>query len=75
MSTQTQSLLNDPLVSTQQLGRLIDTKPRTIERWRLLGTGPSFIRVNSRLVRYRLSEIESWLRASRAGREGQERAA
>jgi predicted DNA-binding transcriptional regulator AlpA len=59
----TPTLLQDPLLSTQQLSRVIDVKPRTLERWRLLRKGPDFVRINTRLVRYPLSEVESWLRA------------
>jgi predicted DNA-binding transcriptional regulator AlpA len=40
---------------------MTNIKPRTIERWRLLGQGPGFIRVGGKLVRYRVSAIEAWL--------------
>lgn len=56
-----QTILNDPLVSTQEFSRMTNIKPRTIERWRLLGQGPGYIRVGGKLVRYRISAIEAWL--------------
>jgi predicted DNA-binding transcriptional regulator AlpA len=56
-----QTIANDPLVSTQEFARLTSIKPRTIERWRLLGQGPAHIRVGGKLVRYRVSAIEAWL--------------
>jgi len=33
---------------------------RTLQRWRLEGGGPRFVRVG-RLVRYRRSELDAWL--------------
>jgi predicted DNA-binding transcriptional regulator AlpA len=58
-----QTILNDPLVSTQELERMTGIKRRTYERWRLLGQGgPQFIHVGGgKLVRYRVSAIEAWL--------------
>lgn len=61
-STPSQTLLTDPLLSTKQLSKLLDTPRRTLEAWRFRGQGPNFLRVNSRLVRYRASDVESWLR-------------
>jgi hypothetical protein len=59
------SLLSDPLLSTGQLSKLTGTPARTYERWRLEGKGPDWVRLNGesgRLVRYRLSDVERWLR-------------
>ena len=33
---------------------------RTLQTWRLLGRGPSYIKVG-RAVRYRLADVEDWL--------------
>ena len=64
------SLLNDPLLSTREVSRVTNIKERTLERYRLLGKGPKFVRISGsgtqpRLVRYHLSSIESWIRGER----------
>ena len=57
------TIVEDPLLSTQEFAKLASIKCRTLERWRLLGQGPAFIRVGGkRLVRYRVSSIDSFLR-------------
>lgn len=56
------SIISDPLLSTTELHARTGVKPRTWERWRLEGKGPQFVRVGDRLVRYRLSAVEAWLR-------------
>ena len=74
MSIQTpqQTIVTDPLLSTQEFAKLASIKCRTLERWRLLDSaamergqpvqGPRFIRVGGkRLVRYRVSECDRWI--------------
>ena len=36
--------------------------PRTLQRWRVTGDGPAFVRAGKRRVLYRVADIESWLR-------------
>jgi len=36
--------------------------PRTLERWRWLGTGPTFLKVGGRVI-YRLEDVEAYERA------------
>lgn len=59
------TLLNDSLLTTPDVERVTKIKRRTLERYRLLGQGPRFIRVgggvHARLVRYRLSDVEAWI--------------
>lgn len=38
-------------------------KPRTAQRWRCSGQGPSFVRLGPRRVVYRLSDCEAWAAA------------
>lgn len=35
--------------------------PRTMQRWRLEGVGPAFVKIGPRLVRYRRSELDAFL--------------
>lgn len=59
----------DPLMDETQAGHYLGGErsplsPRTLQRWRLEGFGPSFVSVG-RLIRYRRSSLDLWL----AGRE------
>lgn len=42
-----------------QLARRWSLSPRTLERWRFHGTGPSYLKVGARVV-YRLSDVEAY---------------
>ncbi len=33
---------------------------RSLQRWRVTGQGPAFVRFGPRRVRYRLDDIEAW---------------
>jgi predicted DNA-binding transcriptional regulator AlpA len=36
---------------------------RTLQRWRILGEGPPFVRMGLRKVAYRVSDCEAWAKA------------
>lgn len=38
-----------------------------VRRWRVLKTGPRFIKVGGALVRYRLEDVEAYLESCRSG--------
>ena len=48
------------LLSTAQLADELSISRRTLEAWRLSGTGPRFVKIG-RLVRYRRATIDAWL--------------
>ncbi len=52
------------LLTQQRLSDLIDVSGRTLERWRVEGSGPVFCRAG-RKVLYRLEDVDAWLIASR----------
>lgn len=56
-------LVHEPirLVDTKTAAEIIGIQPRTLEGYRFRGGGPIFVRVSPRCVRYRLSDIQSWL--------------
>ncbi len=53
----------DPLLDQKQAAQLLGLSVRTLERHRLEGTGPTFVRLG-RLVRYRAADIAAWVEAS-----------
>lgn len=48
------------------LGRRWDLSPRTLEKWRSLGTGPAYIKVGGR-VRYLLEDVLAYEAERRRG--------
>jgi predicted DNA-binding transcriptional regulator AlpA len=49
-----------PLLDSRSAARLVGVSVRTLERYRLAGTGPRFSKLG-RLVRYRSSDLETWV--------------
>ena len=52
------------LLTQKRLSELIDVSERTLERWRVEGSGPVFCRAG-RKVLYRQKDIDNWLEATR----------
>jgi phage terminase Nu1 subunit (DNA packaging protein) len=50
----------DSLLTQQDLAEVLGVSIRTIETWRRDGSGPSYFRLNGRLVRYRLGTVLEW---------------
>ncbi|MXO85229.1 DNA-binding protein [Altererythrobacter aurantiacus] len=51
---------DDKLLTTEQLASLRNVPPSRIEKERLKGEGPAFIK-DGHLVRYRLGDYRSWI--------------
>lgn len=47
----------DPLLTPQVLAERLAVSVKTLERWRLQGEGPPFVRVSRKVIRYRSSDI------------------
>ena len=61
------------LLSQRQVAVRLGASARTIEGWRARGVGPPFLRLSTRAVRYRSSDLEQWLDQRRvAGNPGLE---
>jgi predicted DNA-binding transcriptional regulator AlpA len=52
---------DDTLLSQKRVATMLSVTPRAVEAWRIRGEGPSFIRISSRCIRYRRSDVEAWL--------------
>jgi hypothetical protein len=48
------------LLTVQEVATLLRCSVSSLNKWRLFGNGPTFIKVGSR-VRYRLSDIALWV--------------
>ena len=50
---------NERYLDTRETARAVGVSERTVEGWRLRGTGPLYIRSGHRVL-YALSEIQRW---------------
>jgi DNA-binding transcriptional MerR regulator len=48
------------LLTTETLAEQISISPRTLERWRLTGCGPPFMKAGRRVL-YSSQNVEEWL--------------
>lgn len=51
----------DKLLNTREAAALIGFKPNTLERMRLYGTGPRFVRLGARAIKYKAGEVLAWI--------------
>ncbi len=54
------------LLDTTQVSRLLNLRAATVKKWRVLGTGPKFVRVGKRAVRYQLADVKRFIADSTA---------
>lgn len=57
----------DHLMDTPTLAAYLDVEAETVKEWRRRREGPPYIRINGRLVRYRLSAVDEWLESQTEG--------
>lgn len=50
-------------LTTRQLAERLGIHPMSVNRFRMHGQGPVFIRVGTRSVRYSLAAVEAWEKA------------
>jgi hypothetical protein len=50
----------DIFLSEARAAELLSINPRTLQQWRLRGTGPKFVRISSRCIRYRYRDLMVW---------------
>jgi len=51
-----------PLLTCQEAGEFLGVPAGTLAQWRSQRRGPQYIKLEGRLVRYRLGDLESYLR-------------
>lgn len=57
--------LFDDLLDTQTLARKLGVRTNTLEKWRVRGDGPSYLRLGRRIA-YDIRDVEAWLNTRRA---------
>jgi excisionase family DNA binding protein len=51
----------DSLMTTEAAAAELAVKPSTLARWRRQGRGPRYVRIGSKVVRYRAADVNRWL--------------
>jgi len=49
-----------PLLTTRQAASFLNLSHRTLEKWRVTGSGPRYFKVGAQ-VRYERAELDRWL--------------
>lgn len=62
------------LVGEIVAARMLDAKPSTIQKWRVKGVGPRWVRVG-RLVKYDVEDLKSWAESHKVNSTSEARAA
>jgi hypothetical protein len=50
-------------LSPTQAAELLSVSPRTLEKWRTSGTGPRYIALTKRTIRYSLDALDTFVQA------------
>ena len=53
--------VDEALLTQEEAAQYLHIEPRTLEAWRQRRIGPQFLTYSKRCVRYRLSDLRSWL--------------
>ena len=51
----------EDLLDPRDVSRILGISEASLTQMRYRGTGPAFLKVNARTVRYRRTDVESWL--------------
>lgn len=55
------SLAQNKFMNEKETALMLGFSQRTLQNWRHSGQGPKYLRVNRRVIRYRLSDVQSWV--------------
>lgn len=55
----------DTMLTTAQAAEVLGLRPQTLHDWRCRDTGPPYLRLGGRAVRYRYGELIAWAEAGR----------
>ena len=53
---------NETFLTQEEAARILRLSPRTLERHRLTGTGPRFVKLGRRVL-YRRADLDAWAEA------------
>ena len=53
--------MSETMLTPAQLAELLGCTTRSLERWRISGDGPAFVRIGPKLVRYPETSTRQWM--------------
>jgi predicted DNA-binding transcriptional regulator AlpA len=53
----------ESLETEREAADFLGVTTRALQKWRVTGTGPSFVRISGRCVRYRRRDLVAWVEA------------
>lgn len=51
----------DQLLNEHDAAELLGYSVRTLQKWRVVGGGPKFVKVSARSIRYRVKDLLDWI--------------
>jgi len=51
----------DFLLTEKVVAEMLSVTPRALQKWRLEGRGPKFVKISSRAIRYRRQDLNEWV--------------
>lgn len=54
-------ILGEPLLAPAALAAELGVTTKTLERWRMTGDGPPFLRISRKVIRYSKADVEAFL--------------
>lgn len=57
--------MSTELLAEKEVAKKLGFSPRTLQKWRRTGSGPVFMRISPRCVRYREEDLEAWVKERR----------
>lgn len=63
-STQAPSTIADTILRNEvQAAAFLGVSPRALQKWRVTGQGPQYLRLSARCIRYSQAELDRWVEA------------
>ncbi|MBS5948602.1 MULTISPECIES: helix-turn-helix transcriptional regulator [Winkia] len=54
------------LLTTVQVAKILSCSVRTLQRWREMGTGPIWVKLENSTVRYEYNQVLDWIESQNA---------
>jgi predicted DNA-binding transcriptional regulator AlpA len=55
-------MMASDFINETDLAEMLRVKKETVQQWRLRGHGPKYVKVSGKAVRYRLKDVEQFLK-------------
>jgi predicted DNA-binding transcriptional regulator AlpA len=49
------------LITQREVARRLTLSVRSLERWRVSGTGPRYVRLSRGRIAYRIEDVDAWV--------------